>query len=185
MCLGDLWTPTESRWDVYKPRQRLIWSYYNGERLVQADPLVLWKQIMAVAPALDIDFKVSQSVSRNAETAHKALVQRIRDIFHIKSLENDFEVVNTLTDAECIDLLNKFLSYCGWVKKNSSNSVTTATATSPPTDSPTSAGESPPTSNTSVSGCADPAPPTAEPTVSQPESNSDSEAIPVQPTGVM
>jgi hypothetical protein len=181
--LYGLLTREEDRWDTYKPSQRAIFNYFNGERMVKADPLVLWKKVMDKAPDLDIDFKVSKSPSKNADQAHQNLIKNIRTMFNIKQLENGIEPNDTLTDNECIDLVNKFLTYCGWVKKNSSNSATPATATSPSTNSPTSNGEVPPTPSTSDSGSTVPATPTDGLAPLQPGLSSDSAPILDSTTG--
>lgn len=160
-------TPSEERYDIYHPRERLIFHYYNGHRMVTADPLVLYKKIMDVAPDLSIDMQVSKSISKDAGAAHVKLVKRIREIFNLNPLVNGFEIPQgenaTLTDTECQRLLDQFLVFVGWVKKNSRNTETTVMGTSPSTVKPTEGEENLVISNIAGSGSTDAAPSSVEP----------------------
>lgn len=136
--------PDAERPDVYHPRERLIYYYWNGAKHVAADPIALYKRMMAQGPELSIDIKVANSASKDAGKAHDALVGRIRTIFDLKPLTD-----GGLSELESAQLLDHFLVYCERLKKNSSPSPTSSTTTA---DSPTSSPTVPPTSNSSVSG---------------------------------
>lgn len=130
---------------VYTVRQRLIYSYFDGERQVRADPMELYKRVMAVGPELDIDMKVSRSPSKDAPKAHSEMIAKVRDIFGLKPFEQ-----GGLTQLEALRLLDHFMNFCGVQKKSSSGPATSAGGTSPPTP-PTSEGP-PPTERHSGSG---------------------------------
>lgn len=138
------------RYDSYKPRQRMIYRYWDGARFVQADPLALWKSLMAVGPEIDVDSKVAASKLKDAPKAHTSMVLRIRNIFRIRPLVDGVGCEETLSDSECVDLLNHFMTYCGRQKKSASPPATFVRAT-PPTSVPSS-DASPPTPSSSDSG---------------------------------
>jgi len=149
--------------DVYKPKERNIYSYYNGEGMVACDPILLYKSLMKHGPSLSIDIKVANSPSKGAEQAHDSMVKTIREIFSVKPLEE-----GGLTEAETVGLLDHFLIYSERIKKNSSPSATIWTPTPPSAIS----GEGQPTSSTTGSGSADGESPTAGPAMSRPEPQS-------------
>ena len=119
----------KKRNDIYSPKERKIFSYFDGERTVKADPLALYKRVMDKGPSLSIDIAVSSSQSKDAAKAQKELVENIRKIFNVKSLTNEIECVGTLTDTEVLNLLDMFMDYTADVKKNSKTLPTTATTT--------------------------------------------------------
>lgn len=111
--------------DVYRPRQRLIYRYWNGTRTIQADPMVLFKRVMEVGPSLSIDIKVSTSPSKDAQTAHAGVMDKIRGIFSVGTFDK-----GGLTDLETAGLLDHFLTYCDRLKKNMRPTATSAAVTS-------------------------------------------------------
>lgn len=143
------WLSKPRTLDVYAPRERLIWSYFDGIRQVRADPLVLWKRLMDQGPELSIDIKVAGSASKDAGKASDAVTRKIRDIFSLQPLKNGLEVEGTLTDAECCDLLDTFMEWCESIKKKSRPSVTSSRPTE---DSTSSSAEGPTTEPSSGSG---------------------------------
>lgn len=136
---------SESRWDIYHPRERVIYHYWDGEKVVHADPQVLWSKVMEKGPELSVESKLSRSPSKDAPQAYKNLVERIRKIFNLKSFEE-----GGLTEGETEYLLDHFLGYCDEIKKNSSPSPTSPTGTSD-TSGPSSGG-GPPTRSSSDFG---------------------------------
>lgn len=108
--------------DIYYPKERLIYSYFNGEQTIKEDPMILWKKLMDHGPSLSIDIKVSKSPSKDAVKAHTNLVKTIREVFNVKSLCD-----NGLTEVETTDLLDHFMEYCDQLKKNSSQLQTQST----------------------------------------------------------
>lgn len=133
-----------NNYDMYKPRERKIYSYYDGSKVVKADPMVIFKKIMDKAPEISIEMSVSTSISKDASKAHNDLIKRLRGIFNIKSLEE-----GGLSEAESIELFDHFMSYIDEVKKNSRNSVTPSVDSKA---SKSSSEESPPTASSSESG---------------------------------
>jgi len=129
---------------IYRPKERMIFQFWNGQKMVSGDPLVLFKRMSDVGPELAIDIKVSSSPSKDASKAHNNVVDKIRGIFGVQSLEQ-----GGLSELETLQLLDTFLLYCDRVKKNSSQSVIWPT---PSVDSTSSSEENPPTLNSSDSG---------------------------------
>lgn len=125
--LRRIWERLTGRrdWDVYHPKERLIYSYFNGERLVKADPMGLYMKVMDVAGDLEGDLKVANSPLTDAPKAHKQALKTMREVFGLKELTG-IEVVDTLSDDETIALFNHFMDYHHRLKKN----------TSPPATSP-------------------------------------------------
>ena len=148
--LANLFRRSE-KWDVYNPGEMQIYSYFDGEKWVKADPVALYGRVSDKWLELEIDMKVSTSPSKDAAKAYKTLASKIREIFGIRALEEGFKIPEqgTLTDVAVLALLDQFLTYSGFVKKNSSPSQTTSTPSE--VCKPTSP-KSPPTSNTSACG---------------------------------
>jgi len=150
------WFDKSSALDVYNPKERLIFSYWNGEvvngkrKLVQADPLVLYKRQMHNGPELLSTMKAAISPFKGAEEAHAEMTQTLREMFNLKPLTNSIEVTDTLSDTEVVDLFDSFLEFTGSVKKKSKNSPTSATEISPTSESSSIANQ--PTSSSSESG---------------------------------
>lgn len=134
-------------YDVYKPAKRLIYSYWNGINQVQSDPMNLYKRMMDKGVELSIDVKLANSQSKDNKKGHDSLVNNVREIFRIKSFEE-----GGLTELEALNLLDHFLGYCEWLKKNSSRSPTLSNNS---VDSTSSSEESPIISNSSASGSAE------------------------------
>lgn len=135
----------DGRFDTFSLRERAIYKYFDGQKTVSADPLVLYQKMMDVGPTLSIDISVSQSPSKDAPAAHKRVVEKVRGIFNISPLDK-----GGLTEIETAELLNHFLGYCGSIGAQKKMIQTSQKGTSPSTES-TSGGESP-TQNISDSG---------------------------------
>ncbi len=153
--------------DSYSPGQRRIYRYFNGDKEISADPMVLYKRVMDVGPSLSADIKVSASISRGARGAHASMVKTLREIFSVKSLEE-----GGLTEQEVCDLFDHFMTYCDDLKKNSSQPATSPEATSPSGPSPSTEEKSPPTAGTSDSGSTEKGSCTGPPTPSPSERES-------------
>lgn len=105
--------------DIYRPKERLIYTYWNGRETVQADPLTLYKKMMQVGPELSIDIKVANSESKDANKAHDGVIRKIRGIFNTLPMES-----GGLSEIETCELLDHFLVFCETVKKNMNPSAT-------------------------------------------------------------
>lgn len=131
--------------DVYSVRERMIYTYWDGQKWVKADPMVLHKNVMKVGPELDVAMKVAASPLKEAPFEHDRYMKFVRDAFNVKSFAD-----GGLTDLEVADLLDHFFAFCSGVKKNSSPTPTSAATTSPSTASTPAAAS--PTPSTSGSG---------------------------------
>jgi hypothetical protein len=163
--------------DLYRPGERTIYRYFDGEREVVADPLPLYKRVMDVGPELDVDIRVARSPMRGNKEAFDSALRKIRVIFDLKPFRDAGEgKVEGLTELEAFALLDHFMRYSNSVKKNMNHSQISAEETSVPSE-PSSAG-SPPTSSSSASGSTGGAPSTASPEPSPTGSESPSETSP-------
>ncbi len=130
--------------DVYTLEDRSIYSYSDGEKIVKADPMPLYKAVMDVGPSLSVDLKVSTSTLMKNEDkgkAHQSLLGSIRSIFNLKPFQQteDGKMVG-LTEIETVEVLDHFLSYCHELKKKMKPNVTSSNSSgvSPPYMAPTS-----------------------------------------------
>lgn len=137
---------SEGRYDVYQPKERAIYSYFNGQEVLRIDPITLYKKLMEIGPELDIDIKVANSESKDAAKAQAKVIERIRWVFSVKSLEE-----GGLTEDETAGLLDHYLRFTDQVKKNL-NYLGTSWAPSVASEPPLAA--NPVTSNSSDCGCA-------------------------------
>lgn len=134
----------EDSYELYHPRERMIYRYFNGKEDVAVDPIQLSKKMAEIWPELVVDIKVARSQSKDSAKAHDSLVAGIRDLFNVKSLED-----GGLTELETIQLLDHFLAYTEDVKKNLSPSATLWNSSGAFVNS---SEENQPTLNSSVSG---------------------------------
>lgn len=141
---------------LYSPKERFIYAYFDGEKTVHEDPVVLYKRLEEVRPELAIDMRVSVSPSKDARSAHDASVRKVRTIFGLK----DFSA-GGLTETEVFDLFDHFWDYLDAVKKNLSLFATSSISTPGPA-TPSSA-DAPITSPSSGSGSIADAPSTGGP----------------------
>jgi len=142
------WFSGTTEYDLYHPKERLLYTYWDGTKEVKADPMTLHRKMSALGPALSIDIKVSTSQLKDAEVAQGKVIAQIREIFSLKPLEE-----GGLTEIETLELLDHFMVYCHNIKKKlnpfQTNSVPSPSLpTVPSTDTP------PATANTLDSGSA-------------------------------
>lgn len=135
--------------EVYPERKRRIFKYHNGDRVIWADPLVLKKRLMEVAPALAIDIKVAESPSKDWYTAHGQMIQKICDIFKLHKADPFNMEKGGLSEDQIPAVLENFLAYEETQKKNMKTSATSLT---PLAGSKTSSEENQPTKSSLVSG---------------------------------
>lgn len=107
------------RIDVYNPQERLIFQYWNGKKIVHADPLVLYKRIADQGPELTQTITVAFSISKAATASYVDMIERFRSIFMIDPPINPIDCSGTLSEVELAELFNKFLTYTERLKKNS------------------------------------------------------------------
>lgn len=131
--------------EFYKPKERQIYCYWNGKEDIKEDPTVIYRRIADVGPELKIDLTVAGSISKDAGKAEVKAIQKLQKIFEVKSFAE-----GGLTEEELWNLFSHFLDYRDRLKKNSSPSPISATATLGSSSS--SSAESPPTESGLVSG---------------------------------
>ncbi len=107
------------RYDVYKVHERMVYVYFDGQKEVHADPMVLYKKMMSLGPELSADMKGATSASKRAGEFHNGMIAKIRKIFDVLPLAE-----GGLSELETVELLDHFIVYCEWVKKNSRVSQT-------------------------------------------------------------
>lgn len=132
--------------DIYTPKERLIYSYFNGQEIVRADPQVLYRNLMDVAPSLRADIAVSNSASKQWRTATENADKAVRQLFSIKPFAE-----GGLAELELFELLDHFINYCDSIKKLQSPSLTSSGSVGAST--PFSGEESQPMPSSSASGC--------------------------------
>jgi hypothetical protein len=155
-------------WDAYHPGERKIYSYFDGQGTVKADPMVLWKKYRGMKADIDSNYdlanagpklasdpnlkgeayeKITRDLREKARKGHDRYIELVRELFGVKTLAE-----GGLTDGEADDLIDHFLWYVFELKKNTPRTATTATGSSPTSPPPTSGAENPPTKPTSDSG---------------------------------
>lgn len=143
-------------YSFYSLKDRQIYRYFDGIKVVSADPMILYRKLMDVKPDLVSDMKVAESDWKSENTKAQArIVTKIRGLFDVKSFEE-----GGLTEMETEGLLDHFLVYTDTVKKNLRSSATSSSSSvvSPPTSV-----ESLPISSSSDSGSVASESPIAEP----------------------
>lgn len=103
----------------WSPRERVVYQFFDGDKLVKVDPIVVFKRISAVAPELSTSITVALSPSKDATSAHDDALIHIRKIFDIKPYAE-----GGLTDTEAFTLLDDFTAWCNRLKKNIKNGPT-------------------------------------------------------------
>lgn len=169
------WLLRRTEEDIYRAKERLIYQYWDGERIIKADPQVLFKRIMEHGPELSIDLKVGRSTLKGAKESHDRALQTIRTAFEIKAPDpsKPLDCSNVLTELEVERTLDDFLSWVDKLKKKLPTTPTPVEAALPNTESSSAA--SPPTANGLASGSTATAVSTEQPTPSPLEQESLSE----------
>lgn len=123
---------------------RRIFRYWNGERAVAADPMVLWRSLVndtaedfhelydVGTRRVDPDDHAGQ---REALAAHRRLVERVRQVFRLPELDDDGKGV---TESEAVGILQAFFVWNA-EKKDSGGPSPNG---SPPSDGPPPASDS-------------------------------------------
>jgi hypothetical protein len=177
-----LFASGEDRFDTYRPREQLIYHFWDGQQMRNVDPVKLYKKMAEVGQELSANIQVSTSPSKGAAKAYEAVVRSVRSIFDLKAFEE-----GGLTEIDTVGLLDHFLIFCGRLKKNTSPSLTSSTSLA---DSKTSsADEGRPITSSSDSGSTANAPSIEKPALSLTEplspgetSNPETTTMPLSPT---
>ena len=141
-------------YNLYHPKETLIYKFWDGGKVIHADPMVLYGRLMDKGPELAIDYSVSVSTMKDAGDCRKKFLTKIRNIFNIKppSEENPLDCSETLTEIGLENLLVHFMEFCETLKKNSQPSPIASTIPLPPFASSSIANQTTP--NSSPSGSA-------------------------------
>jgi hypothetical protein len=145
---------------IYRPAERRIFRYWNGERWVDGDPMVIHRRIMDVVGDFTAYCIAASSPMKDAESATCRACEMIRVFFDLKPLIGN-DAAGTLTNEDCVDL---FVTYRAWqarLKKNLRNTPIPARAISASTASSPAA--APVTPSSSASGSTAAASATAKP----------------------
>ena len=102
--------------EIYKPKDRLIFKYFDGEKIVSADPMVVYRRMLDVSVDLNVDMTVATSASKDAPSSYQKMIEKLRKIFQVKPLE-----LGGLTENETFLVYINFSNFCDFVKKNSKN----------------------------------------------------------------
>jgi hypothetical protein len=121
--------------DLYRPKERKLYGYWNGYKTIWEDPMVLYKRLIEVGPELSVDIKVANTTMKGNIEASQAVVDKIRVIFDVKPYDKEKPHQSGLTEIQLTDLLGHFMMYCDHVKKNSLGQQTPQ-ETSPPSAPP-------------------------------------------------
>ena len=103
------------RLDIYKPVKRLIFSYFNGHDMVQADPMTLYRKLVMQG----VDIKKNLQAFHEAQTeadavnAHLELVNQVNLAFGLKPYEE-----GGLTSIETLACWDQFLKFVGFTNKS-------------------------------------------------------------------
>ena len=93
-------------------RNRFIFVYWNGQKIVKGDPMVFWRALQQHEDYREDDFTLIQ-VEGLRNNIFGKLAGVVRDVFGIKTAEND-----GLTELECLDILRSYIEYSGFQKKS-------------------------------------------------------------------
>ncbi len=152
--------------DLWKPKERLIFKYWDGEKERLVDPMPLWRKVKDVMQEVEADLVLARSPMKGSLRGFELASKRLRKAFDLKPHEE-----GGLTELECVELYQWFTAWVGVEKKNTPSPSTTSSETSAPTpDSSGSAnGATPPTANGSAGGStdADSSTPTPSPSPSE------------------
>ena len=137
------------RWN--NNRSRAIFRYWDGSKDIAADPLAVWRALRA-----DHEFDAERdipAIQLDDDTSIQVTINAVRRAFKLPAFEQ-----GGLTEGECIALLYQFISYVGYVKKNTSPPPISPPVTEhPSSEASITKPESDCTSTSSVPNSAEPA----------------------------
>jgi hypothetical protein len=106
-------------------RQRKIFRYWDGNQVLYADPLLLWRLIMThreFDPATH-----GPAFDRGEEEAYRVVLRCAMDVFQVPLIDRRTKASLKqpgLTEQELINLFKRFLAYCDDLKKSIRTSQT-------------------------------------------------------------
>lgn len=124
--LASFFRASQPRLDLWVPRERLIFAYFDGGKIVSDDPLEIWRRLAEVGPELAQDIEVGRCQKVEwALPAQDEIAAKLRNIFGVKTVKE-----GGLGRVELAELFDRFMLYTSELKKNSSLTATLPTATS-------------------------------------------------------
>jgi hypothetical protein len=106
--------PAARSFGVFRPKERLIYRYHDGQRDRLGDPLEIVRRLTGRDGfSLDIDGKLAFGETPEAPKALERLVEAVRDVFGVKRLED-----GGMTESECLGLLLHFMEYVAEVQRD-------------------------------------------------------------------
>ena len=101
---------------------QLVFRFWDGRENRRADPIVLWRDLLAHEDYNDDDFKFLEI--ENLRLKYVGKISAVtRDVFSIRKVEE-----GGLTELECVQLLRAFRLYAGIQKKSGDQQLTSPTA---------------------------------------------------------
>lgn len=100
-----------SSFEIYSHSEILLYSYFDGEKLVKVDPIEIHKKVMDNAAQIDADAFGARSTSKFATPCFYSLVKTLREIFSIKSYDK-----GGLESHKVLEVFNHFLAFRNKVK---------------------------------------------------------------------
>lgn len=108
---------------VWFSRSRMIFKYWDGRRTRLADPMVIYRELMA-----NDEFKMDDLKMITVKDLFPKIVGRLakvsRDVFKLKTVEE-----GGLTDMEAVQNLRAFIEYSGLQKKSTESPPTSPQCT--------------------------------------------------------
>ena len=127
------WFKKKKDVDGFVPNERLIYSFWDGtdgyskeKPNRRIDPMILYDKVYSKRMEISVNFKALDfPETQFAAPARNQLTKTIREIFGIKPLTGDMDLPEggTLSDAECLILLDDFLVFSERLKKNLDDSA--------------------------------------------------------------
>lgn len=95
-------------YDTYHPGKRLIFTYWDGEKEIKADPQALYKKFLLIGKDLYADMKAYKEANiQEGIPIHDSIVKRLRDTFNLRAYEQ-----NGLLDGEVVELFEQYIDFC-------------------------------------------------------------------------
>lgn len=156
--------------DLYKPIERYIYQYFDGEKVRKADPMVICKRLADKGYLISVDMRAANAGMKDSPKKHDDAIAAIRYVFDLKPYDQ-----GGLTELEAVSLLEHYLTFEDYQKKTARTLPISPKATLPST--PPSSGESLPTPSSSGSGSTEGGSSTDKPTSSSSGSESPSGSL--------
>lgn len=145
--------------DWFRPQDRTIYKFFDGESVRKVDPKPIHTKLLAKRNEISADYKtaVFEIPNEFTEKAEISFYKTVRELFNLPPLGPDYRVeyqvdgktVKTLSDAECLAVLDDFILFVETVKKNIPQSPTSSNPSALPPSPAEGSGD---TKNGSASG---------------------------------